>query len=267
MLTPEEVSLLHPVGAIIWYEDTKTAEVLRCSPPKGGGSLRPQTGRGKVKELSRKSMNRLLFLAQTTSVTFLSMVTLTYLCPPPSGKQAKRHLKDVLQWIKRRKGKGCEHLWFAEFTKAGHVHFHILLCCNPTIDDRRDLAYYWLKKTTQGYGEYCRIKDRRKLRVGAAIFSSMSHPKVWEDLRKQDGGKRYVAKYAGKTYQKQIPWYFQDMGRFWGASRAVWDNRLEHKAIALTEDELREVLREQGHPAANWDVLPRYLWNVDEINL
>jgi len=90
----------------------------------------------------------------------------------------------------------------------------------------------------------------------------MSHPKVWEYLRSKEGGRRYVAKYASKPYQKEVPSWFRDIGRFWGVSKGVAENRETPEIIELTEDELREYLREKDHNAANFDVVPKYLWGV-----
>lgn len=87
---------------------------------------------------------------------------------------------------------------------------------------------------------------------------------VWELLRHEDGAKRYCAKYATKPYQKKVPKWFRDVGRFWGASQDVKDNREKPRIIQLTEDELKEILLEHHHTVGEWDVVPRHLWGVTE---
>lgn len=102
------------------------------------------------------------------------------------------------------------------------------------------------------------------MRVATSIFSSVSHVNTWEVIRKPDGAKRYVAKYATKPYQKQVPEWFQDIGRFWGCSDGVKENREKPIILELTEDELREILRQNNHPVSEWDVVPKHLWGVDK---
>jgi hypothetical protein len=92
----------------------------------------------------------------------------------------------------------------------------------------------------------------------------MSHFSTWEAIKKQDGAKRYVAKYACKPYQKVVPIWFGDIGRFWGCSKGVRENRETPRVIALTEDELRQILRDAGHGVAEWDVPPKHIWGVGD---
>jgi hypothetical protein len=93
-----------------------------------------------------------------------------------------------------------------------------------------------------------------------AIFDKNLLDDVWENLRKQDGAKRYVIKYGCKMYQKTVPDWYSDVGRFWGVSRGVRKAVPYPEIKPLDEDELREILTEQKHRAASWDVLPKYLW-------
>lgn len=261
MLDNEKLSELFPIGAITLYSGVGVAQTLRYSDQMAV-SFRQKPIRGRVTELSQKSLNRLNFLVQTTSVELNSMLTLTYLCPPATGKKAKRDLRLALQWLKRRCDNKLSYVWWAEFTKAGAIHFHILLSCVPVEGDKKDFALFWLNATDQGQGRYCHIKQKRELDVRESILSFNGHEKVWEEVKKKDGAKRYCAKYATKPYQKQVPIWFADMGRFWGASRDVKKNKLPYKVIELTEPELREILTSNGRRVGGWDVLPRYLWGV-----
>jgi len=52
-------------------------------------------------------------------------------------------------------------------------------------------------------------------------------------------------------------------GRFWGTDRETgkidWS---EFEATAITEDQLRQYLAIDNHPTKNFDVLPKYLFNI-----
>lgn len=266
MITPEQIQSQFPIGAIALYEGGHVASVLRYAHQTGAKSPAKQT-RGRISHLSQKSLNRLNFLVQTTTINLRSMLTLTYLCPPVSGTKAKQDLKKALQWLKRRCKGEIEYVWFAEFTKAGGIHFHILLDCIPNDYDRIEFAVYWLKATQQGRGFYCDLRRHREMNVLYSILNSVSHPNTWQPLNSVDGAKRYCGKYATKTQQKEVPIWFRDIGRFWGVSRGVKENKLKHELVELTEDELKELLKDANHPAATWDVMPKYLWNVCSIDI
>lgn len=268
MLSNEVLSRLFPVGAIALYEKSGVARVLRLSSQTEGKLTRARTKRGRVTELSQKSLNRLNFLVQTTRVEFKSILTLTYLCAPVSGRKAKKDLKLALQWLKRRCNNDLSYVWWAEFTGHYAIHFHILLSCVPIDGDIADFALYWLKITDQGYGRYCDLRKRREMDVVKSILKFNGNKEkgkcIWEKLRKVDGAKRYCAKYATKPYQKQVPEWFQDIGRFWGASRDVKKERQEPRIIQLSEAELRQILDDNKKKVGQWDVLPAHLWGVTE---
>lgn len=265
-LAPKEIAKLYPVGAIAYYPKSKIAAVLR-SAEKLHTIRQGKRKRGEITHLSQKSLNRLNFLVQTTTVEFKSMLTLTYLCPPVNGRKAKSDLKAVLQWLKRRCDNELSYVWFCEFSGRYAIHFHILVSCVPNNDDIRDFALFWAATTNQGQGRYCHIRQKREMDVLESIISfnsDVSHERqVWESIRHKDGAARYCAKYASKPYQKEVPKWFRDIGRFWGASRDVRDSREKAEIIEINEDELRENLKEQKKKPATWDVLPRFLWGIE----
>lgn len=195
------------------------------------------------------------------------MLTLTYLCPPTNGRKAKADLKAVLQWLKRRSGKKIEYVWFAEFTRRGNIHFHIITTHKPTKGDRVALAEYWVKRTKQGSGPYCSLRYKSEYTVEESIRAVISHEKTWELIREDRGAKRYIAKYACKPHQRVIPGWFSDMGRWWGMSERVKNEREQPVIVPLDEDHLRAVLESKGKAVAGWDVLPRYLWGIGEEDL
>lgn len=86
------------------------------------------------------------------------------------------------------------------------------------------------------------------------------HKDTWQEVREQDGAKRYALKYALKTYQKTVPEQYQDVGRFWGNSRDV--KPTGGIEIDITEDELREWI-ERHNPDVNERlpvILPKYIF-------
>lgn len=66
--------------------------------------------RGEILQWSKKSRQRLAFVATNTDVTFRTMITLTYPAEYPSdGKEVKNHLNAFLTWL-RRETKGVSYL-------------------------------------------------------------------------------------------------------------------------------------------------------------
>jgi hypothetical protein len=151
-----------------------------------------------------------------------------------------------------------------EFTRAGAVHFHIALSHSVSDESRIEWARYWAKKTSKRIGPYCSLRTKRRLDPEIAIFEVNAHPKTWENIRNEDGAKRYIAKYAGKPYQKTVPDWFSDIGRFWGVSSDVRASIPHPEITPIDEDEVRELLIESRHKVAEWDILPRYIWNFPE---
>jgi len=71
--------------------------------------------------------------------------------------------------------------------------------------------------------------DPKHLAAGAA----------WEVIEKPDGAARYVAKESYKTFQKQVPKAFQNVGRFWGTSRQV--TPAEGKMVFASLEQMQEI--------------------------
>jgi hypothetical protein len=90
------------------------------------------------------------------------------------------------------------------------------------------------------------------------------HKRTWENIRSPEGAKKYVSKYCLKPYQKKAPRWLVWTGRFWGSDRETgdvpWD---EFETIPATEENIRDYLRVLDHPAKDFDILPKYLFNFD----
>jgi hypothetical protein len=102
-------------------------------------------------------------------------------------------------------------------------------------------------------GEYEKVK---------AVHSFVATPgskkrQAWEAIKKKDGAKWYILKYASKYQQKEVPTGFANVGRFWGTSTQIQDNNPQE--IELTEEEVREYLSSKLLSVAKRDILPKLI--------
>lgn len=218
-------------------------------------------------ELTKESLTRLIWVVQTCSTDFKSMITLTYpqeILPmlqnaEYTGKQSKQALHTVLVWLKRRFK--ASYLWFAEFTKQGIIHYHILTTVDAiTPKARFDLASVWVgqvmhKPDCWKYHHFSEIHA-----IQTKMAKVILHRKSWQ-LEKIPGGmRRYATKYAAKPYQKQVPIWYQDMGRFWGHSSDVSPNAGD--ILPATEEDVRKWMAEckPEEFVSRCEVVPKYLW-------
>lgn len=210
--------------------------------------------RGKIKELSLRSRLRLAFTVSVTSVRLKSLLTLTYGHKvPTNGKDCKGHLNAILTALRRwyrKSGEKISYVWFLEFQKRGAPHYHILMSERPDDKVRKFVADTWSRLVGEGGEDTEHVRWQHMRR------------RTWENVRHQEGAKRYCLKYALKPYQKEVPEAYQDVGRFWGASRDVKECKGEAKVYELTNDELRRYLWGIDHAAKKCDVIPKLLFGV-----
>ena len=189
--------ILPVTGVQVYRQDVV---VLRQGVPRVG--VFP--GRADVRVFSRRSRQRLAFVASNTDIMFTSMLTLTY--PrrfPNDGHDVKRNLHNFLREL-RRKIPGVSVLWFLEFQRRGAPHIHILI---------RGARVYkamqrWVSKT---WYRICDTGDLRHLAAGTRL----------ERVRSPNGARNYTVKYAHKMQQKVVPAGYRNVGRFWGHSKDV----------------------------------------------
>jgi len=93
--------------------------------------------------------------------------------------------------------------------------------------------------------------------------SVLHHERTWESIRVKDGARKYCLKYAMKPTQKTVPVEYEDVGRFWGCSRAILDNIRPIEQWDLDEATLRQILTDAGNWGADQPLLPKYLFGVD----
>lgn len=208
--------------------------------------------RGKINRLSSASRSRLAFVASETEVKLRSLLTLSY--PnryPRDGKLVKGMLNRFLTWL-RRAVDDISYLWFLEFQRRGAPHIHLMLSVRYSRKLHYSIASQWavicgawLELSTLEADKVLRQHRRRR------NFENIRHP---------DGAKRYAIKYATKTYQKTVPENYQNVGRFWGASRDVVASIPKGMQFDVTEDELRQYLAYHGLRGGEMSVLPKIIY-------
>jgi len=216
-------------------------------------NLAPNRTDTKLRWLSAKSRTRMLFILRNTNVSFRSMYCLSYPAQfPTDGQTVKADLNRWLTWFRRRV-KGVPYFWFLEFQQRDAPHVHIYLAAKADELPHREMATAWAGFVS---GDDLDTWDK--------VFAVHSHVKQLQDFRTRDGYIRYAAKYALKPRQKTVPAAYQNVGRFWGASRAVKDSVPEGDLIPIDDRSIEEHLYQTGHRAAQWDVLPKIIFGAFE---
>jgi hypothetical protein len=271
---PEVFNIVNPIVSVTVHNNgvmvVKRESKLQGQIPDGLAGRKDR----KIKMLTSKSLARLIATIQATDVEFKTLLTLTY--PeiyPKNGEAVKRGLAVLLQNLRDNGMK--DYLWFLEFQRRGAPHLHILTDHGAITPQMRirvtecwvnhiaNSDWFWNNAILASVGsDKCEYEVvARNLRTSFAVTI---HKRSWEYLRSQDGAKHYVTKYAAKSFQKEVPKMYENVGRFWGCSRGV--SLKGGYKIDTTEDELRQFLEQQGHTTANWDILPKYLFNVQNIS-
>jgi len=268
----ETFKKVFPVESVLYYGNG-VFRVKRGSKLKG--SYGPKDGRKdrKIKMLSNKSLSRLMALVLSSDVRLRTMLTLTYpKIYPKSGKQVKIDVNGVLTNL--RNHGDFEYVWFLEFQKRGAPHVHILTDHDELTPIMRiRMATWWTTRLVnsgwfhEGYTMYSAKCDKCEYdtiaRETQKIFAVTVHRDTWQYIRKEDGAKRYIAKYATKPEQKIVPKEFQDVGRFWGMSKGMV--REDKIKTETTEEEFIEFLSQQDHPTAKFETLPTWVWDVKNV--
>lgn len=251
-----DINYLYPITSVLVHRNGHLS-VKRS--PRFKPTDRSIGNKGKIRKLSKKSLRRLNHIMQCTSTEFKSMITLTYgRYYPREGTIVKQDLKHMMYFVK---SVSESWLWFLEFQKRGAPHIHILTTVPyilPSMHLR--LAYRWvIRQADSPYFQLAVKPDEIYERLKDMVVFNM-RPEAWEVIRKKDGARRYVSKYASKQEQKAVPVNYQDVGRFWGCSKDV--REIEGVEVELTVDELMLLLEQHNHKCKDMDVLPRYLWGV-----
>lgn len=213
--------------------------------------------RGLITTLSTSSLTRLAFTILASSIELKSLWTLTYLNSPLDLREAKVHLHRFLTTMQRYYGR-FSYVWFMEFTKAGLAHFHLLVSLNQWEVCPLRFAQSWINAVAAKNWAYSSIRTKKKDTVRNAMHKVHCHKACIQQIRLEDGARRYALKYCLKPYQKKVPPYVKLTGRFWGNSQDVKPVP-EVEGIDITEEELRQKLG-SGHRLANTDILPKFIF-------
>ena len=222
-------------GPVTSIEIYKRDVVVRRQGRLHPGNRGEAPERGVITMLSRKSRQRLAFIANNTRVVFHTMVTLTYPREYPSdGKKVKAHLNTFLTWCRRRFDRPS-YIWFLEFQRRGAPHIHLVFDWSlpQTIAEKKE-AY---QEIAQKWYSIVKSGDKRHLAAGTRT----------ERIRKPDGAARYCLKYAYKMRQKSVPESYRNIGRCWGGSRDVTPKR--YRTVMIDELSVRAII-------ADWEYSP-----------
>lgn len=218
---------VHDLGPIVSVSIYRRDAVIHRAGLQGGPPP-DLPARGSITYLSRKSRERLAFIANNTLVEFRSMATLTYPADfPTDGERVKEHLHAWLMWA-RRQWRGLSYLWFLEFQKRGAPHIHLLLSVD--LPRKRCTVEALYARVALAWARIVDSGDPRHLKAGTRL----------ERIRKPDGAARYALKYAYKCHQKVVPKQYQNVGRFWGCSRDVTPP--DPEPVPMNEFEVRAIL-------------------------
>ena len=195
---PNRSDHITPVGFYFWKKSVKVVRepFLKCKPPKGT--------RKKISSFSNKAKRKLRFTALNATQGLTCQFCLTYHNFYPSdGVQVKSHMNRFLNKF-RRKFQGYSYLWILEFQSRGVPHFHFFSSLPVTDPNRMILAAMWADIVDPG---------------NEALRKFHEHPKNF--IQWDMGNGQYLCKYLDKEAQKHVPEKFDNVGRFWGASRGL----------------------------------------------
>jgi len=176
--------------------------------------------RKEISSFSLKSKSRLQHLALNATCDFISQMTLTFdgdRCVI-DGKALKSYLNHFLVYIRRRYP-GVSYLWILEFQRNGNPHFHVFTTIPYSEKDAKLLGAIW-NRVVSGTEKHLKVHQyvpahryKRPLKKGEKHGAFC--PWVMGD------GSYLTYKYLSKDRQKSVPPHFNNVGRFWGASRGI----------------------------------------------
>lgn len=234
--------------------------------PHVGQESRPRIGGGVntgIKELTRSSLRRMkLHFRNLEGATHI--VTLTYPSNfPTDGKLVKYHLRLLKHWLQYTGDVSAA--WFLEFQERGAPHYHLI---TDKQVDKALLSQRWYEIVGSG--------DEKHLRAGTQVAV----------IRKPHAIAAYVAKYAAKGEQKEVPADYHNVGRFWGGwgkfrkPDSVVAQGVDHdagtgasvdrspledsdaKAINQSIRSAKKLLKSRGFPVKDFGVYGFVLWGV-----
>jgi len=227
---------------------------MRLSGWSAPGVHKDLGDRGVIRKFSNKSRQRLALVVSETTVKFKSMLTLTYpLKYKVTGERAKKDFHAILKYLET-KFPLVGYLWFLEFTKKGQVHFHVLLDVYPSTLQRHQVALKWSYQIAQTNED------------AEEVYFVHSRNEAFSKIRKPDGAIRYALKYSLKADCKIVSERYNGIGRFWGFNKKVKEYIPKADFVAISEYDLREVLRSQGNPVSDFEHLPSIIFSREIVS-
>jgi hypothetical protein len=161
----------------------------------------PKVSRGtqrrtRIVNFSKRSAKRLRFAIRNSENLWKAFLTLTYPADfPCDGRKTKKHLNAFLQYLRRKE---IKFTWVLEFQSRGAPHYHIIV---SDFIHKHELSQVWYRIVGS--------KDEKHLKAGTGIEAIKSKGHLYG----------YLSNYIKKLDQKTPPEEFENVGRFWGASR------------------------------------------------
>lgn len=186
----------------VFERDVKIQFSPRNLPKVSKGAQR----RSRILKFSKRSARRLRFVIRNSENLWKAFVTLTY--PqnfPSNGNQTKKHLNVFLQYLRR---KNIKFTWVLEFQSRGAPHYHLIV---SDFIHKHELSQVWYRIVGS--------KDEKHLKAGTGIEAIKSKGHLYG----------YLSNYIKKLDQKTPPEGFENVGRFWGASRNLLAFKLYQK--------------------------------------
>lgn len=179
----------------------KVVRPSRTATPKPGI-------RQKIFEFSDSSRRHLLEVCRESGHKIRSQFCLTYHTDfPLDGREVKADVARFERQVKRCFGQDTPMLWVLEFQKRGAPHIHFFSDIEPNPFNRRTLSILWVKHAL-GYTQSLDIPT----------FRFHDHVKNFQGWTMKSG-QYLVKEYINKIEQKEVPENFQNVGRFWAATR------------------------------------------------
>jgi len=221
---PFEIHAFKNTAMVKW----KSAVEDDTPPPRGD--------RGAVKDMSARSRMDAAHNLGSAPCTWLATTLLTFPFTP-----AGPCVKDTLEKLTRKyRSRWVEPLcgWVMEMTRAGRPHFHLFHSAESAFGQSLALGRMETLRRTNHKGEFQNVEVFRGpaecwlvetwleclggLGEYAERCRAFHRGGIVEKLRSADAAGRYVAKEAGKRYQKKLPeWYQSGLGRWWSIARKL----------------------------------------------
>jgi len=199
------------LGFVVYHRAVRLLRVSETFTP-----VKPPPPRGEIQSFTAKSRARLQFTAGN-SPQLKSQFGMTYHKSMPDGRTTKRHLNAFLVAV-RRSFPWFQYLWILEFQSRGTAHFHLFSNLESDGDTRATLAHIWHRIAEPTSPEHLTVHlDQRNL--------------IEWDM----GSGAYLCKYLSKESQKSVPEYFTGVGRFWGSSVGLVQEKYRVEACDIVD--------------------------------